>query len=152
MKNIFVSEILSDRDLPVLNIDASFAELISLMKTRGKTHHCYLTDHEGTLKGAVLLKDILEYLSPYFLLTGRDQMDNLSEILEHVPLKDLIRTDIPAVPLNNTLPEVLEKLMLSGLSAIPVVNHENKAVGEITCEQIIQVMPIKEREECCALS
>ena len=152
MKNIFVSEILSKRDLPVLNIDASFAELIALVKTRGNTPQCYMADDEGTLKGVVLLKDVLEYLSPYYLMTGRDQMGNLADALENVSLKELIRKDIPAVTLDQSLPEVLEKLLLSGLPAIPVITRENNMVGEITCEQLIQVMPVRKREECYALS
>ena len=152
MKNIFVSELLTQTDLPCLPHDATMADLINIVKKSGKTSQFYLTGINGDLKGIIRLKDVLEYLSPHFLMTGRDQIEALAMTLESVSLKYLIREDYPSISVGQSLPNVMETLLLSGSSTVPVLNQENILVGEITCEQLLRVLPVKEKEACCAFS
>lgn len=152
MKNIFISELLNQKDLPVFPVNASLADLVRSVQDTKNTHQFYLVDSEGRLEGVITSGQIMEYLTPHFFLTDRNMMDSLFDSLESVKAADLLDRDFPQLFLNQNLPRILEAFLVSGKTAVPVLNGDHVLVGEVVMDALLRVIPVKQRETLYAIS
>ena len=90
MKNIFISEILSKKDMLVVSNQSSLADLLRAMESLEDGQHFYLVDSEGSLDGVISFHKVIEYLSMHYFLTDRNQTEALLKSLESVKADFLI--------------------------------------------------------------
>ena len=152
MKNISLAELLDQRDIPVFNEQASLEDLIIYDREHCCCSHFYFTNREGVLTGILSKQKILEFLSSLFFLVDKNQEDRLAETLATVKVRPLMDTHAPSLRLNQSLPQGVEVLLLSGYSALPVLDDKRKLIGEVSRDSLLGILPLKQREVRYAVS
>lgn len=84
-------------------------------------HHVYAIDRAGKLRGVVPLKDLI--------LAGEDKI-----------IKDIMDEDVISVTVEKDQEHVARLARKYDLISVPVVDHEDRLVGRITFDDIVDVM------------
>ncbi len=91
-------------------------------------NYLYILNPEGVLKGVVALRDIV--VSPF-----------------KAPLTDLINPNVISVPLDMDQEEVAHIFQKYGFSSIPVVDEEQKMLGIITADDMMEIIVDESTED-----
>lgn len=120
------------RDVFTLHEDDTAQDALGELQSHGDefemTYYLYVTNDSGHLVGVVSLRGLV--LSP--------RETHLSEIME---------TDVLRVSLNTDQEEVAKIVAQYNLLAIPVVDQNNKLVGVVTVDDIIDVIRFEATED-----
>ena len=152
MKNIFITEVLSQEDLTIFSAEISLKELVEYIQEHTEVQQVYLVDDKGQLEGVLANRQILEFLSPHYFLIDRSHMGSLRGILETVRAADLLEENCPYITLDHCLPETLEKLLISGRNALPVLNDDREPIGEVALNALLGALSINKKETHYAIS
>ena len=91
-------------------------------------YNCYVTDNKRTLIGTVTVKDLL--LHEY-----------------ETPISEFMETDVISVEATDDKEFVAQQISKYDLSALPVVDSENRMVGIITVDDVLDVMEQEATED-----
>ena len=119
-----------------LHEDLSISEAIHTIQTTQDLEmvfYLYLVDSRNHLVGVVSLRQLLT-------------------VPPSTPLKKIISTDVISVFTDTDQEEVARQVALYDLLAIPVVDHENKLVGVITVDDVIDVIKEEATEDILHLA
>ncbi len=119
-----------------LEEDVSVSEAIDTIQTTQNLEmvfYLYVIDFRSHLVGVVSLRQ---------LITATPS----------TPLKSVMTTDVIAVRTHTDQEEVARQVALYDLLAIPVVDHENKLVGVITVDDVIDVIEEEATEDILHLA
>ena len=111
--------------------DLSVSEAIHTIQTAQELEvvfYLYVVDERNHLVGVASLRELLSGASS-------------------TPLKKIMTTDVISVTTETDQEEVAREVALYDLLAIPVVDHENKLVGTITVDDIIDVIEEEATED-----
>ncbi len=111
--------------------DLSVSEAIHTIQTAQELEvvfYLYVVDERNHLVGVASLRELLSVASS-------------------TPLKKIMTTDVISVTTETDQEEVAREVALYDLLAIPVVDHENKLVGTITVDDIIDVIEEEATED-----
>ncbi|HXG67871.1 MAG TPA: magnesium transporter [Blastocatellia bacterium] len=124
-------------DYFALEEDVTVAEAISALQRRSEefemAFYLYVVDSRNHLLGVVSLRQLL--LNP-----------------PSTPLRKIMINDVIKVTTHTDQEEVARAVATYNLLAVPVVDHENKLVGIITVDDIIDVMREEATEDIFALA
>jgi len=147
MKNMHLTELLESRDIPLFSSEASLASLVQSIREGRQVRHFYLTAPGNHLVGIIPWRTLMEYLLPGISLIDRTLMPALAASLNEVRAMDLVDESVPWLTLKNTLPEAMTTILLSGYTALPVLDSRGRFAGELALENILEVIPIENRKE-----
>jgi magnesium transporter len=119
-----------------LHEDLSVAEAIHTIQTTQELEmvfYLYVTDDRNHLVGVASLRQLLT-------------------VAPSTPLKKVMTIDVIAVRTETDQEEVSRQVALYDLLAIPVVDHENKLVGMITVDDVIDVIKDEATEDILHLA
>lgn len=119
-----------------LGEDVSVSEAIQTIQTTQELEmvfYLYVVDLRNHLVGVVSLRQLLT-------------------VLPSTPLKKIMSTDVISVRTETDQEEVARQVALYDLLAIPVVNEENKLVGVITVDDVIDVIKEEATEDILHLA
>ncbi|MCZ6486046.1 MAG: magnesium transporter [Acidobacteria bacterium] len=111
--------------------DLSVSEAIHTIQTAQELEvvfYLYVVDERNHLVGVASLRELLS-------------------VAPSTPLKKIMTTDVISVTTETDQEEVAREVALYDLLAIPVVDHENKLVGTITVDDIIDVIEEEATED-----
>ncbi len=111
--------------------DLSVSEAIHTIQTAQELEvvfYLYVVDERNHLVGVASLRELLR-------------------VAASTPLKKIMTTDVISVTTETDQEEVAREVALYDLLAIPVVDHENKLVGTITVDDIIDVIEEEATED-----
>ncbi|MCZ6878264.1 MAG: magnesium transporter [Acidobacteria bacterium] len=111
--------------------DLSVSEAIHTIQTAQELEvvfYLYVVDERNHLVGVASLRELLR-------------------VAASTPLKKIMTTDVISVTTETDQEEVAHEVALYDLLAIPVVDHENKLVGTITVDDIIDVIEEEATED-----
>ncbi|MCZ6769091.1 MAG: magnesium transporter, partial [Acidobacteria bacterium] len=111
--------------------DLSVSEAIHTIQTAQELEvvfYLYVVDERNHLVGVASLRELLR-------------------VAPSTPLKKIMTTDVISVTTETDQEEVAREVALYDLLAIPVVDHENKLVGTITVDDIIDVIEEEATED-----
>lgn len=118
-------------DFYALNQNTNVSDAITAMQLEGdveSTFYLYVVDHEQRLTGVVSLRQLL-FARP------------------NIPLKEIMTKDVISVHTETDQEEVARNVADYNLVAIPVVDSENKLVGVVTVDDVIDVIDKEATED-----
>ena len=130
----------------------SLGKLLQTLERGWKINLFYLVDEVNQLTGVVSRKEILEYLSPVYLMADRNQLPSINKMNESVPAEHLARKEYDALSIDSNLPEVLKGLLCSEYSALPVVDFQGRLMGEVTLDGLLHSLSLEDKETLNAVS
>lgn len=104
-----------------MTVEEALAKIRKIAVKKETIYTCYVTDQKRRLEGLVTLKELV-----------------LSSLDEQI--KDIMDTDIIAVTTTAEQEAVAELFKKYNLLALPVTDHENRLVGIITVDDIMDVI------------
>lgn len=104
-----------------LSIKEAMASLVKQAAENDNISTLYIVDHDNTFCGAVDLKD---------LIIAREGSD----------LDDIVATSYPYVYARELIEDCIERLKDYSEDSIPVLDNDNKLLGVITAQDVIQVV------------
>ena len=104
-----------------LSIKEAMASLVKQAAENDNISTLYIVDHDNTFCGAVDLKD---------LIIAREGSD----------LDDIVATSYPYVYARELIEDCIERLKYYSEDSIPVLDNDNKLLGVITAQDVIQVV------------
>ncbi len=117
--------------------DETLPEIALAFCDNPKTRTIYVVDKENRLKGIITLDDIVEIIFPEVIKieTGYEILHTFrgrcaKEIMIEAPLK--VRDE-------DNIEEVLKKMLQNGIEEAPVVDEEDRVIGEINLLEILNV-------------
>ncbi len=111
-----------------MTVEEAFAYIRKHGIEKETIYTCYVMDNKRNLEGVVTVKDML--MNPYETLIG-----------------DIMDTKLKWAVTTQDREEVADMFTRYGLLAMPVVDHENKLVGIITVDDIVDVMEEEATED-----
>ncbi|HHT66994.1 MAG TPA: magnesium transporter [Erysipelotrichaceae bacterium] len=119
-----------------LKEDLTVEEALKLIRQRGKDaetiYTVFVRDNERTLKGTINLDDLI--------------FSNDNELL-----KDIMDLDFVTCKANDDQEEVANMFKRYGLTALAVVNNENKIIGIITIDDVVDIIVEEASEDIARL-
>ena len=106
-----------------LTVKDAMKELVRQAEENDNISTLFVVDDTDCFYGAIALKD---------LITARS----------HVPLEHLIATSFPYVYANETIDACMEQLKDYSEDLIPVLDNQNKLLGVITAQSLIDVVAV----------
>ncbi len=118
----------------------SVSALLKMVAETPDAHHIYVVDTNNTLVGCVNLDTVLKYLFP-FIGKATFIYPNLLEVLVYLGasrVSDLMSTTVPFVHDDMPVIKTAEIMIEEAREALPVLDSENRLLGEITLEEIVR--------------
>jgi CBS domain-containing protein len=133
---IFVSE------PSLLSPSAPIEDLFNKMIENPITRHIYLVDDDKRFIGAVELKSILSYLSPHL---SNIEIDDIRDMITYFFENDVkvasnfcsCYADKISVKMDDTLEYVLKLMYKKDVSELPIIDNDNRVIGEVNMLDII---------------
>ena len=116
-----------------LTVKDAMKELVRQAEENDNISTLFVVDDTDCFYGAIALKD---------LITARS----------HVPLEHLIATSFPYVYANETIDACMEQLKDYSEDLIPVLDNQNKLLGVITAQSLIDVVDEEMGEDYAKLT
>lgn len=111
-----------------MTVEQAFAYIRKHGVDKETIYTCYVMDEKRTLEGVVTVKDLL--MNPY--------EESIENIMDTHVIKSITTEDQE---------EVLESFHKYDLLSLPVVDHENRLVGIVTVDDIVDVMEQEATED-----
>ena len=111
-----------------MTVEEAFAYIRKHGVDKETIYTCYVMDSKRTLEGVVTVKDLL--MNPY-----------------EAVLRDIMDTHVIKAVTTDDQEEVLEKFTKYDLLSLPVVDQENRLVGIVTVDDIVDVMEQEATED-----
>lgn len=128
---------LMQKELVKINVKQSVTECVEEIRRQAENvenvHSVYVVDDEGILKGRVSLKKII--------LAKRGSK-----------IADIFSDEIISIKSSATGEEVAEVMQKYDLEAIPVVNIQNRLLGRITIDDIVDFITEQAQEDISAMA
>ena len=116
-----------------LTVKDAMKELVRQAEENDNISTLFVVDDTGCFYGAIALKDLITARSP-------------------VPLESLIATSFPYVYANETIDACMEQLKDYSEDLIPVLDNQNKLLGVITAQSLIDVVDEEMGEDYAKLA
>ncbi len=116
-----------------LTVDDAISELQKITAEHEMVFYIYVVDQRNHLVGIISLRQLLQNAP-------------------HRPLKDFMTTDVISVRTHTDQEEVAREVANYNLLAVPVVDEENKLVGIVTVDDVIDVIREEAQEDLFALA
>ena len=127
----YVADLMT-RDLLPLKYDQTLNVVRLLMRTV-HIRHVPILDKDDKFVGLLSHRDLLAYsISKLADINPLEQKD----IDRHIPIKDVMRTEIATTTESTKLIEAIILMMKNKFGCLPVVNSKNHLVGIITEEDV----------------
>ncbi|MCD6292720.1 MAG: CBS domain-containing protein [Deltaproteobacteria bacterium] len=129
-----VSDIMT-RDIFPLKSDQTLNVVRLLMRTV-HVRHVPILDEKKRFVGLLSHRDLLAYsISKLADINPLEQ----SELDRHIPIKDVMRTDISTTTADTDLKLAISSMLEHKFGCLPVIDEERRLVGIITDEDIIRL-------------
>ncbi|MCD6534243.1 MAG: CBS domain-containing protein [Deltaproteobacteria bacterium] len=123
------------RDIFPLKSNQTLNVVRLLMRTV-RVRHVPILDDDEQFVGLLSHRDLLAYsISKLADIDPREQ----SELDRHIPIKDVMRTDISTTTATTDLKEAISSMLENKFGCLPVINDQRHLVGIITDEDIIRL-------------
>ncbi len=116
---------------PDITVDKALEYLRRVAPDRETIYYVYVTDRDRKLLGLVTLRD---------LIVAR----------RTAKIEDIMHRDLIVVRVDDPVEEVAKKVRDYDFLAIPVVDHENRLVGIVTVDDVIDVIEEEDTEDMFA--
>lgn len=111
-----------------MTVEEAFAYIRKNGVDKETIYTCYVMDSKRTLEGVVTVKDLL--MNPY-----------------ETVLRDIMDTNVIKAVTTDDQEEVMDKFQRYDLLSLPVVDQENRLVGIVTVDDIVDVMEQEATED-----
>ncbi|MEA3333195.1 MAG: CBS domain-containing protein [Pseudomonadota bacterium] len=123
------------RDIFPLKSNQTLNVVRLLMRTV-KVRHVPILDDDERFVGLLSHRDLLAY--SISKLADIDPLEQ-SELDRHIPIKDVMRTDISTTTATTDLKEAISSMLKNKFGCLPVINEQRHLVGIITDEDVIRL-------------
>ncbi len=127
----YVADLMT-RDIFPLKYDQTLNVVRLLMRTV-HIRHVPILDKDDKFVGLLSHRDLLAY--SISKLADIDPLEQ-KEIDRHIPIKDVMRTEIATTTESTKLIEAIKMMMQNKFGCLPVVDSENNLTGIITEEDV----------------
>ncbi|MEA1921086.1 MAG: CBS domain-containing protein [Pseudomonadota bacterium] len=123
------------RDIFPLKSNQTLNVVRLLMRTV-RVRHVPILDDDERFVGLLSHRDLLAH--SISKLANIDPLEQ-SELDRHIPIKDVMRTDISTTTATTDLKEAISSMLENKFGCLPVLNDQRHLVGIITDEDIIRL-------------
>ncbi len=123
------------RDIFPLKSNQTLNVVRLLMRTV-RVRHVPILDDDERFVGLLSHRDLLAH--SISKLADIDPLEQ-SELDRHIPIKDVMRTDISTTTATTDLKEAISSMLENKFGCLPVLNDQRHLVGIITDEDIIRL-------------
>lgn len=140
MKNIQISEILSQENIPLSYENSSIMDLINTINLNKNISAFYFINSLGKYLGVIHKKEILKYIIPYSLFIERNNTADFISKLAEISISELVDSDVHPLTLEDAFPVVLSEFSLHEYSSMPVIDSNGDLIGEVTQDSILSIV------------
>jgi len=130
-----------EKDSPVVRIDDPLIDVAQFAVKYQYRRCLYVVDHEGKLKGVLMLYDLLKHLlresTEFFPLPGASSLE-IIDVLFSQTAQDIMKRHVVAFNEEEDIRKAVTKMLQLGVKDAPVVNTEGKVVGYISLVNLIE--------------
>ncbi|RDL44107.1 CBS domain-containing protein [Marinomonas piezotolerans] len=120
------------RDVITVDMDTRLPDVQVLMHSHG-FHHLPVVDH-GTLAGIISDRDLLRLVSPFIGKVNEQPRD--TDTLNRAAHQIMTRQPI-TVKADTDIRDVVNWMLKTGISCVPVIDDQNQLIGIITWRDLI---------------
>jgi len=123
--------------------DEPIERLLEAMVADLRTRHVYVVDEDRRLLGVVRMNRVVEFLFPY-AVCGEESHDgfaragDLVDLLEARRVREIMNPSPSAVRPTTPLAEVCRILAREQINELPVVDEQNRVVGQVNVYEVIR--------------
>jgi CBS-domain-containing membrane protein len=128
-----------------IQADASIASILEAAVSKKHCNNVYVVDSNNTLMGMVKPKDILKELFPITSLASGIKKLNDIPVFNAAKAKDIM-TPALSVKESTSLSQIVSILLKEDILELPVVNDENKVIGQVDASEIIALSMTSENK------
>ena len=110
--------------------------VVRLLMRTVRVRHVPILDDDERFVGLLSHRDLLAY--SISKLADIDPLEQ-SELDRHIPIKDVMRTDISTTTATTNLKEAISSMLENKFGCLPVLNDQRHLVGIITDEDVIRL-------------
>lgn len=118
---------------------ASLEEVLRAIVADHKTRHVYVVNKDGGLIGSIKLSGVIEYMFPESLFdTAIDiNRESLVHFKKSLVAMDIMNRTPSYVTTEASLQEAVEIMKKRNIGELPVVDSQNRLIGEINILEVI---------------
>ncbi|MDC7225806.1 MAG: CBS domain-containing protein [Spirochaetales bacterium] len=146
MKNIHLSEIIENREVISFTWEASVKDLILCQIKNWRINQFYIINDNAVLIGTISKIKIMEYLAPLYCVMENSYQEEFDKRLAELKACTLMDEEFPYLTMKQYLTEALIQMLNSGSSYLPVICEDGCLVGEVTVDDLVKVIPVREKE------
>ena len=110
--------------------------VVRLLMRTVRVRHVPILDDDERFVGLLSHRDLLAY--SISKLADIDPLEQ-GELDRHIPIKDVMRTDISTTTATTDLKEAISSMLENKFGCLPVLNDQRHLVGIITDEDVIRL-------------
>lgn len=138
----FLKSLQGMRELPVASADSPLEEVVRTMVKGHRRRMVYVVDSAGRLQGQITLNHLKEVIFHYYLNTAAlDAIvvtSHINELFASEVARDVMDADLVVCRLDEPLHDVLVRMNESGLSDLPVIDHEWRLIADIDILDLLE--------------
>ncbi len=135
MKNIHISEVISRKELSILNENDSLNTYLNLDKQEAQDH--YILNDFNILTGIINEKAVLQFISPMLCLIDQQKGNNLMKGLKEIPVSSIANKSFTALNINDNLSDILVLFAQTTEKTLPVVDELGQLSGNVTIQSVL---------------
>lgn len=132
-----VLETIKDRDLPLIKEDKIIKEVLEKMLHYPHTRLIYVIDEDGDYKGAISLERLVKHLFPYCFEPDIIPR-SLIPVITAKLAKDIMNKGFVYATSEDTVDEVIHRMIRANSNEIAVLNDEKKVVADVTMLDLLK--------------
>lgn len=135
MKDINISEIISRKELPILNENDSLNTYLYMAKQQTNDH--YILNNQNILTGIINENVVLQFISPMLLLLDQQKGKHFMNELKNIPVSRIANKDFTTLDLDDKLSDILVLFAQTSEKTLPVVDKNGKFTGNVSVENVL---------------
>lgn len=132
-----VLETIKDRELPLIKEDNIIKEVLEKMLHYPHTRLVYVIDKNGVYKGTISLEKLVKHLFPYCFEPDIIPR-SLIPVITAKSAKDIMNKGLVYATSEDTVDEVIHRMIRADINEIAVLNDEKKVVADLTMLDLLK--------------
>jgi len=130
----------------IVQEDASIAEMAELFVNHPSMHYLCLVDKAGVLRGLIARKKIFQAIYAHHLPPD-SMVSRLFTLITSETASDLLVEHIITIGEDDTIEDLINKMMAHDLDSLPVLDNVGKPLGFVNIEMILKLWLDAQRRE-----
>lgn len=128
---------LCERTIPLVREEAGVKQIVEAFSSACHSRLLYVVDHDDRLQGVISLGHLVRHVFFHYH-NSYPHTQNISTLAVSESARDFMQREPLAATLSDEVEEVLDRMIKHNVKEIPVVDEEQRVVGDLTMVDLLQ--------------